>query len=119
MIFSAAATGPGSSTQHAALDWIAPAWQAGVFAGRVRWETDALYRQPTANFFRHDVSVLGGVRGALRVARLDASAELRPVGEGPARIVLFDEAVRCGDPDGVLVPPIRRNPPNGDGVRRH
>ena len=42
----------------------------------MRWENDALYRQPTANFFRHDVTMLGGARGAWRAPAYDVSAEL-------------------------------------------
>ena len=60
-----AATGPGSSSQFVGADWLATGWQAGLTATRVRWENDAMYRQPAPNFFRHDVSLLFGVRGGL------------------------------------------------------
>jgi hypothetical protein len=71
-----AATGPGSSTQFLAADVVAPTWQVGLFASRVRTENDALYRRPLANFWRHDVSVGGGVRGGVRLRGLDVAAEL-------------------------------------------
>ncbi|HEX7241888.1 MAG TPA: capsule assembly Wzi family protein, partial [Longimicrobiaceae bacterium] len=80
-----AAIGPGASSQWVAGDWLARGWQAGVFAGRVRWENDAYYRVRTERFGRtgydvgflgHDVSVLGGLRGGVRLPWVDVSAEL-------------------------------------------
>ena len=71
-----AAIGPGGSSEWLAGDYIAPAWQAGLFVGRIRWENDALYRQDAANYLRHDVSVFAGVRGGTRSRRLDVTAEL-------------------------------------------
>lgn len=70
-----ASIGPGSSSQWIATDWIASRWQAGLFAGRIRWQDDfhpnarehplnPTILNPTP--FGHDVSVLGGVRGAAR-----------------------------------------------------
>jgi hypothetical protein len=44
---------------------------AGVFLARTRWENDAFYRQRIINFFAHDVSLIGGVRGHWRLAALD------------------------------------------------
>lgn len=70
-----AAIGPGASSQWIALDWIVPDWQAGWFVGRVRWDNDALYRKPGANFFSHDVSVLTGLRGGWRTRYTDVSLE--------------------------------------------
>ena len=70
-----AAIGPGGSSEWLAGDYVAPAWQAGLFAGRVRWEDNAMYRQPRATWFSHDVSVFVGLRGAIRLARWDVSAE--------------------------------------------
>jgi hypothetical protein len=68
-----AAIGPGASSQWLAVDYIAPRWQAGVFASRIRWDGEALYTFPPANwagvnsrYCSHDTSVLFGVRGALR-----------------------------------------------------
>jgi len=71
-----AAIGPGASSEWLAGDYVAPRWQAGLFIERVRWENDALYRQPNTNYYRHDVSLLAGARGAVRLARWDASATL-------------------------------------------
>ena len=71
-----AAIGPGASSQWLAMDYFAPRWQVGVFAGRVRWENDALYRQFVPNFFQHDVSLLGGVRGARRFPHADLSFDV-------------------------------------------
>lgn len=71
-----AAIGPGGSSQWLALDHFAPRWHGGVFAGRIRWENDALYRQFAPNFMRHDVTVFGGARGSLRSAFTDVSAEI-------------------------------------------
>jgi hypothetical protein len=70
-----AAIGPGASSQWLAGDLVTPRWQAGLFAGRIRWENDALYREFLTNYFRHDVSVFAGVRGAVRFAHWDVSAE--------------------------------------------
>jgi hypothetical protein len=71
-----AAIGPGSSSQWLAADWLAKTSQLGVFLGRIRWENDALYRQLNANFFSHDVSVLGGIRGTTRLPAADVSLQL-------------------------------------------
>ncbi len=68
-----AAIGPGASSQWLAVDYIAPRWQAGVFASRIRWDGEALYTFPSTQFrgtpnkwCSHDTSLLFGVRGALR-----------------------------------------------------
>jgi hypothetical protein len=71
-----AAIGPGASSQWIALDWFTPGWQLGGFLGRIRWENDAMYRQPAPHFWRHDVSLLSGVRGGWRTPWTDFSAEL-------------------------------------------
>jgi hypothetical protein len=71
-----ASIGPGGSSQSIGVDYIAGRWQAGVFVGRVRWENDALYRQPAPNFFRHDVSVLSGLRGMYRTRWTDFQASM-------------------------------------------
>src|SRR5690606_26125027 len=65
-----AAIGPGAQSQHLAVDLLgpgaatAPAWRAGVLVGRVRWENDTFSRLPAMTPFSHDVSLIGGVRGA-------------------------------------------------------
>jgi hypothetical protein len=71
-----AAIGPGGSSQWLAADYLARGWQGGAFAGRIRWENDALYREFVPNFLRHDVSVFAGIRGGVRAPRTDLSAEL-------------------------------------------
>jgi len=70
-----AAIGPGGSSEWLAGDYIAPAWQVGLFAGRVRWENGALYRQFAANWYRHDVSVFAGFRAGVALRRLDLAGE--------------------------------------------
>ena len=35
-----------------------------------------MYRQPNANYGRHDVSVLGGIRGGLSLERMDVEVDL-------------------------------------------
>ena len=71
-----APTGPGSSSQFLALDYMPARWQGGVFAGRIRWDNDALYRQIAPNFFRHDVTVFAGLRGGYRTRFTDLSADV-------------------------------------------
>jgi hypothetical protein len=71
-----AATGPGSSSQFLAIDWLRRDSQVGLFGGRVRWENDAMYRQPTPYYLKHDVTVYGGVRGGGHTPWADAFAEL-------------------------------------------
>jgi hypothetical protein len=70
-----AAIGPGSSSQWAAVDVVRTRGEVGLFAGRIRWNNDVLYRQDNANFFRHDVSTYAGVRAVRRLPLVDASAE--------------------------------------------
>lgn len=71
-----AAIGPGSQSQWAAFDHYRSGWQVGVFAQRVRHQNDALYRVFVPNAFRHDVSLMGGVRGGMRRAGVDLRATL-------------------------------------------
>lgn len=71
-----AAIGPGSSSQFVALDWIAPGWQVGVYANRIRWDNDAMYRELGTTFFHHDVSLMPGLRGAWRTRFSDFTADL-------------------------------------------
>lgn len=70
-----AAIGPGTSSQWLAGDLVAPRWQVGVFAGRIRWESDALYRQRNVNWYRHDGSVFAGFRAGVRLRCLDLAGE--------------------------------------------
>ena len=71
-----AATGPGSSSQWFAADFLAKDWQAGAFFGRIRWENDAMYRIPEPRLLKHDVTVYWGLRGGSRLALADVLAEL-------------------------------------------
>jgi hypothetical protein len=71
-----AGIGPGANSQWFATDWLAEDWQAGAFIGRIRWEDDALYRQPNVRFTRHDVSLLYGARGAWRGPGIDYGGSL-------------------------------------------
>ncbi len=64
-----AAIGPGASSQWLAADYFAPTWRVGVFGGRIRWDDDALYSFASSydnKWCAHDVSLFGGVRGAVR-----------------------------------------------------
>jgi len=70
-----AAIGQGSSGQWMGLDYIAPKWLAGVFAGRIRWDDDALYTFPTPNtaiaankWCSHDVSLYAGATAGIQGA---------------------------------------------------
>ena len=59
-----AAIGPGSSSQWIAGDYITGLRRIGLFAGRIRWDDDAYYKQPSAiSFFAHDVTIYAGLRG--------------------------------------------------------
>jgi hypothetical protein len=73
-----AAIGPGGSSQWLAVDAFGASWTAGLFAGRVRWDDDAHYsaQLPNGGFCRHDVSLLGGIRGTGRLAVGSVSASV-------------------------------------------
>ena len=71
-----AATGPGSSSQFIAGDWVMKSAQVGLFASRLRSENDALYRQVNPSPTQHDVTYFVGLRGGARVPRWDESTEL-------------------------------------------
>lgn len=62
-----AATGPGSSSQWIAGDYLADSWQLGLFAGRIRWDNDAYYLTQEPFPLDHDVSIFGGLRGVARL----------------------------------------------------
>jgi LysM repeat protein len=60
-----AATGPGSSSQRIAADYLTPNARLGAFVGRARWSEDAyLTRTSPWPFLGHDVSVYGGIRAS-------------------------------------------------------
>jgi hypothetical protein len=72
-----AAIGPGSSSQWLALRYERPAWNVGVSVGRIRWDNDVYYVQPSGyTFVGHDVSLLAGLRAGVRLAGADVGAEL-------------------------------------------
>ena len=65
-----AGIGPGSSHQWLAADWVAPAWSAGAFFGRWRFNTDGMYNIITfplgTGWCEFDTTIYPGVRGSLR-----------------------------------------------------
>lgn len=66
-----AAIGPGSSAQSVGIDWLAPDWGVGVYAGRTRFNNDANLLMPfPQGWCEHDVTVYPGVRGHLARAGL-------------------------------------------------
>jgi hypothetical protein len=74
-----AAIGPGGSSQWLAMDFMRrdASWSAGVFAGRIRWDTDMYYTQPTSlAHFAYDASVFGGLRAHARLWNVQAGTEL-------------------------------------------
>jgi hypothetical protein len=70
-----AGIGPGGQSQFVSADRMAKHWTVGLFAERVRWNNDALYRQylPYAN--RHDVSLRLGARAGFRRMGYDVSID--------------------------------------------
>jgi len=101
-----ASIGPGSSSQWFAGDYIAPYWQFGVFAGRIRWATAALYdtepQNPTGNFrsfHAYDVSMLTGLRGSARLGYFRLNGE---VGLESRYNYLFQNPDRGFDPEGAV-----------------
>jgi hypothetical protein len=101
-----AAIGPGASSQWFAVDYVVPAWRAGLFLGRIRWDNDALYLFPSPYPKRcaHDVSVFGGMRGAVqgRWGQLAATLTL-----GQRLNVFYHNLAACdasgpADPSAVL-----------------
>lgn len=73
-----AAIGPGASSQWLAMDHFTSGTQLGLFAGRIRWDNGAFYRRSsTPTYHGHDVSVFGGIRGALNVGPVNVAAEFQ------------------------------------------
>jgi hypothetical protein len=63
-----AAIGPGSSSQWLGADYFGPRWRVAAFAGRIRWDDDALYFFPPLDdnkWCAHDVSLFAGISGTL------------------------------------------------------
>lgn len=72
-----AAIGPGSSSQWLAADLVRDTQTIGLFAGRIRWNTDAYYRQQTSvTTYSYDVSVFGGIRATAHVLGRDLGIEI-------------------------------------------
>lgn len=95
-----AAIGPGSSSQWAAVDYFAPRWQVGVFAGRTRWDNDAYYTQPTGRSeVAHDVSLFGGIRAGGRLPWVDFNVELL---RGNRHNYFFQNLLRGFGSDGAI-----------------
>jgi hypothetical protein len=82
-----AGIGPGGSEQFAAADWLRGGGRIGVFVGRVRWANDAYYddttgprvkiggrTMPQGQFRGHDVTMMGGLRGAAAVGPMSLDA---------------------------------------------
>jgi hypothetical protein len=64
-----ATIGPGSSHQWLAADFIAPAWSAGLFVGRWRFNTDAMFLIPFPSgtgSCEYDVTLYPGARASVR-----------------------------------------------------
>lgn len=70
-----AAIGPGGSSEWLAIDYFRKGRSAGGFLSRTRWDNDALFRQKHANFFRHDFSLMAGVRGSFTLGTLEIQGE--------------------------------------------
>ncbi|MDQ6718646.1 MAG: capsule assembly Wzi family protein [Gemmatimonadota bacterium] len=64
-----ASIGPGASSAWLALDYLAPSWRFGVFAGRIRWNEDvhnATQFPVYVYYCNHDVTIYPGARAAAR-----------------------------------------------------
>jgi hypothetical protein len=71
-----AAIGPGSSSQWLAMDYMGSQRSAGMFAGRIRWHTDAMYRRPDPRPARRDVTAFVGGRSSGPIWGRNAEVEL-------------------------------------------
>jgi len=60
--------GPGASSQWLALDHLGSTWSAGVFAGRIRWDSAAWLTSAVKRWGREDVSMFWGTRGGVEVS---------------------------------------------------
>jgi len=60
--------GPGASSQWLALDRLASTWSAGLFAGRIRWDSAAWLTSAVKRWGREDVSMFWGARGGVEVS---------------------------------------------------
>ena len=72
-----ASIGPGGSSQFLAADVVRSSWTVGLQAGRIQWNGEAYYSQPTGiSYKHHDVSVFAGLRGGADLAAVSFSGEL-------------------------------------------
>lgn len=72
-----AGTGPGSSSQWLGVDLFERRWNAGITAGRIRWEDEAYYFLPVGVSGRsHDVSIFAGLKGGRIWDRWSLQSEL-------------------------------------------
>lgn len=78
-----AGIGPGSSSQWIAGDFRTPGWQAGLYATRIRWQSDFLRATPSPASGRtirspqaYDVSMMAGLRGNVLLGRVRMGADL-------------------------------------------
>jgi hypothetical protein len=61
-----AGVGPGGQMQWLSVDRISGRWHVGAYGERVRWNNEALARQYLPTYYRHDVTLRGGIRGGMR-----------------------------------------------------
>jgi hypothetical protein len=95
-----AAIGPGASSQWLAVDYLAEGWHLGVGGGRIRWENDAYYRQPTGvGFLAHDVTVHASLRGGMRLPWGTVAADYTA---GKRYNYLFLNPSRFFEPEGAV-----------------
>lgn len=95
-----AAIGPGSSTQWLSADVLGGRWQVGAFARRIRWHEGALATVVTPpSILRHEISVIGGLRGGVTVYGFDLFAEL--ASEARLNYLFQNPLVSLDDPGGV------------------
>jgi len=57
-----AGIGPGSSSQWIGFDWVRPAWRAGTYAARIRWDNAVVFTPIIPHTKYEDVSLINGVR---------------------------------------------------------
>jgi hypothetical protein len=72
-----ATIGPGSQSQWFALDRVTPRWSGGIFGGRIRWDHDEYFPQPSGlSIYGFDVSLYAGLRATYSGRYFDYSGEL-------------------------------------------
>jgi hypothetical protein len=72
-----AAIGPGGSSQFVAADLVRHLWSIGVELGRIQWNDEAYYQQPSGQSYKHhDVSLFAGLRGSADYRGMSMAGEL-------------------------------------------